>query len=145
MRTNRTPEQIRAFEQAIKQGKSIYEARLAAGYSKSAARSGKHGLPVELVAIVAERLKPYERLGRRVTADEQEAIVRGAALMNVAEGKDSAVNSIKLLGSDRRVNMWTPEVQMGIVVLQMPESLRRADVDAPCLEAEEVKSLPEKT
>lgn len=141
----RTPEQIAAFKQAVADGKTLKEARLAAGYSPSASRLGKTGLPKELLDILTAKLKPYARIGRSVTPEEQEAIVRGVLLTNAAEGKDSAVNSVKLLGQDRRVNMFTPDNISGLIVLQVPQSLRTDALDLPSLEAEVVKSLPEKT
>jgi len=35
-------------------------------------------------------------------------------------GKDDGVQSAKLLGTDRRVAMWRPDSQAGLVVLQPP-------------------------
>lgn len=58
---------------------------------------------------------------------------------NAAQGKDAAVQSLKLLGQDRRVNLWAPDSVTGLVVLQAPQSLRPDALDLPSIE----KELPE--
>ncbi len=140
-RIQRTPEQIKAFADALEAGQTLEQARLAAGYSVSTSKAGKKGLPPQLLGILAQRLKPLEALGKSVTAEQQENIARGAAMMNVIERTDKGAASIKLLGQDRRVNMWTPDSVTGLVVLQAPQSLRPDALDLPSIE----KELPEDT
>ena len=50
-------------------------------------------------------------------------IVRAKLLENVATNSDSAVQSLKLLGQDRELNLWQPELQTGVIVLQVPPQL----------------------
>ena len=42
---------------------------------------------------------------------------------NVIKGKDGGAMSAKILGSDKRVNMFQPEVQQNVLVLQMLQHL----------------------
>jgi hypothetical protein len=60
------------------------------------------------------------RWGKDLTPEEQAAIVRGRLLENVIIGTDRGVMSAKQLGADRRVSMWQPESQSGLVILQAP-------------------------
>jgi len=62
-------------------------------------------------------------MGAQITAKMQEDLVRGRLAQNVIAGKDGGSHSAKLLGSDRRVNMFTPDVQAGLIILNAPQSL----------------------
>ena len=55
----------------------------------------------------------------------QQDLVRGRLVENTIRGKDSGSMSAKILGSDKRVNMWTPEQRNNVLILQAP----RADID----------------
>jgi hypothetical protein len=63
-----------------------------------------------------------KRLQQRGTISpaDQEKLVRGRLVENVIEGKDAGSMSAKILGSERTVNMWTPENQTGVVILAAP-------------------------
>lgn len=65
-----------------------------------------------------KKLSKLAQLAHEYNAQEQENVVRGALLANVAAGKDQAVNSLKLLGQDKRVAMFTAESTTGIIVIQ---------------------------
>lgn len=47
-------------------------------------------------------------------------LARTRLVMNVLQGTDKAVQSIKLLGQDREVNMFEPEVRIGMAINVMP-------------------------
>jgi hypothetical protein len=49
-------------------------------------------------------------------------LVRGRLLSNTITGKDGGAMSAKILGSDTELNMWTPEFQQGLIILQAPAS-----------------------
>jgi hypothetical protein len=55
-----------------------------------------------------------------VDPKKQEEIVRGRLMDNTIRGKDGGSMSAKILGSDKRVNMWQPEVQQNVLILQAP-------------------------
>jgi len=60
-----------------------------------------------------------------IDPDTQQKIVRGRLVENTLKGKDGGAISAYRLGQDKRVNMWQPETQQNILVLQAP----RADID----------------
>ena len=41
-------------------------------------------------------------------------------MQNTLDGKDGGTLSAYRLGQDKRVNMWQPEVQQNVLVLQAP-------------------------
>ena len=61
--------------------------------------------------------KRFRELGKSLPVPEQAALVRGALIHNIQEGEDKGIQSIKALGSTRELCMFTPEVQMGVVIL----------------------------
>jgi hypothetical protein len=48
-------------------------------------------------------------------------LVRGRLIDNV-NGKDGGSMSAKILGSDSELNMWQPEFQQGLVIINVPQS-----------------------
>ena len=85
------------------------------------------------------KLDHLAELGNKLTAAEQESVMRGAIFSNIAEGKDRATSSIRLGMQDRRVNMLTPESQVGIFNVVLPESMSKM-LNAQPLEARQ--SIP---
>jgi len=57
--------------------------------------------------------------------------VRGKLLENSMNGKDQAVQSLKLLGADREVNMWQPENVSGGFFLNVPNDWKHLFGQAP--------------
>jgi hypothetical protein len=103
------------------EGKPIRTALLDAGYSKASANQGmariKRSIPLAVAyAQEVERLKNLPV----PPAEGRAQIIRSKLLENVANNSDSAVQSLKLLGQDRELNLWQPEVQQGIIVLNTP-------------------------
>jgi hypothetical protein len=52
--------------------------------------------------------------------EDRKNLVRGALVENVLEGKDKATQSLKMLGSETDVSMFTPETMVGMTVIQVP-------------------------
>ena len=106
------------------EGKPIRQAMLDAGYSQASANQGMARLKrsAPLAAAYAQEL---ERLKNRPVppAEVRAQIVRAKLLENVATGKDESVQSLKLLGQDRELNLWQPEVQQGIIVINSPKGM----------------------
>lgn len=122
---------LQAFKRNFRQTGSVRSSALAAGYSKNTANMGLKSLPKSLQTYILTRRKKLEKLallGASVSEKEQENTVRGALLANVAAGKDQAVNSLKLLGQDKRVSMFTPESTTGVIVIQAAALPAIADV-----------------
>lgn len=110
-----------AFKRTYRKTGSVRSSALAAGYSQSTANTGLARMPKQIRTYVLTRQKKLSKLAhlaRQIDANEQENIVRGSLLANVAAGKDQAVNSLKLLGQDKRVAMFTPDSQTGVIVIQ---------------------------
>lgn len=49
-------------------------------------------------------------------------MVIGRLAVNTARGKDAGAMSAKILGSRRELNMFTPENQVGVFVVNPPQS-----------------------
>jgi len=112
---------VKAFKKTFKETGSIRKSALAAGYSQNTADLGLQRMPKTIRTYVLTRRKKLSKLAQlahEFNAQEQENVVRGALLANVASGKDQAVNSLKLLGQDKRVSMFTPESTTGVIVIQ---------------------------
>src|SRR5690348_580402 len=112
---------IDAFKRTYRKTGSVRSSALAAGYSQNVANMGLQSLPKAVRTYVLTRQKKLSKLAqlaRNVTPEDQEMTVRGALLANVAAGKDQAVNSLKLLGQDKRVAMFTPDSATGVIVIQ---------------------------
>ena len=82
--------------------------------------SSRLGCGAESCPEIDERAlkgKTVPELGKSLPVPEQAALVRGALIHNIQEGEDKGIQSIKALGSTRELCMFTPEVQMGVVIL----------------------------
>jgi len=117
----KSTKQLKKFANAVARGCSLQSAMLDAGYSPSTARRGKAALSKPMWEALAREWNKLELLGRRISPERQEAIVRGRLVQNVITGRDDAVQSARQLGADRRISMWQPDSQVGLVVLRTPE------------------------
>lgn len=112
---------LSAFKRTYRKTGSVRSSALSAGYSENVASMGLTNMPKHIRTYVLSRRKKLSKLAqlaRHVTAEDQELTVRGALLANVATGKDQACNSLKMLGQDKRVAMFTPDSQTGVIVIQ---------------------------
>lgn len=100
----------------IASGMSIKASMIDAGYSEVTAAQGLRAIPATVLALMPQESNLVD-LGRALNPEQQEALVRGRLALNVLKGKDSGVASAYRLGQDKRVNMFTPEAQTGLVVL----------------------------
>lgn len=101
-------------------------AMVAGGYSVRSAQRGKASMShtnrekfkKALDQHMGKTLSKFAEIGKQVTEEQQEDLVRGALLTNVAQGKDKATASLKMLGSDKRVNMFQPDSTSGVLIIQ---------------------------
>ena len=135
-------QQLRTFAQAVRNGDSLQNAMLKAGYSPTTAKRGKAALSKPMLAALASESAKLAELGKLLSPEQQENLVRGRLALNTIQGKDNGTQSAKLLGSDKRVGMFTPDQLTGVIVLQVPASLASEISSMPILEAE-VTGLPE--
>jgi hypothetical protein len=108
---------------------------LKAGYSPTTAKRGKAALSKPLLAALASESAKLAELGKLLSPEQQENLVRGRLALNTIQGKDNGTQSAKLLGSDKRVGMFTPDHLTGVIVLQCPASVI-AGTSMPVLEGE---------
>lgn len=120
-----TARQRKAAELLAHADKPIRTALMEAGYSRNTAELGRAGIPATVLALMPKESNLVD-LGKILDASDQEALVRGRLVLNVIQGKDSAVSSAYRLGQDKRVNMFQPELQQGIVILNAPGQVATA-------------------
>lgn len=126
-----TERQRKAAELLANSDRPIRTVMVEAGYSQNTADLGRAGIPATVLALMPQESNLVD-LGKCLNAGDQEALVRGRLVINVIKGRDEAVNSAYRLGMDKRVNMFQPDVQTGIVILntpQVPETIKTLPQD----------------
>jgi len=119
-----TPQQRKAARVLIREQRAPQDALRIAGYSRSTAQRGTHqildsvGLRLAILAEIAKANKIA-----LPTAQEQADFVRWRLLINAAQGKDAGVQSLKLLGADKRCSLWQPDSVLGMIVIEVPRGL----------------------
>lgn len=116
-----TERQRKLVEELSKPAVVLRTAMMNAGYTEYTANNGMASIPKRVLQLIARKGVKFVELGK-MDAATQEQLVRGRLVYNTIQGKDSGVMSAKALGSDRRVNMFTPETQVGVVLVQTSES-----------------------
>lgn len=101
---------------------------LEAGYSQVSANNGKNSLSD---ACKDALLRKRGALGKRFTPQERTEILRGSLLENVALGKDTAVKSLELMGKDKELGIFTPDSQVGVIILTAPKEYSVTQVVEP--------------
>ncbi len=131
----KSPRQLQQFAKAVANGDTLQNAMISAGYSKSTAKRGKASLSKPMLAALVTESSRLAELGKIISPEHQENLVRGRLVLNTVRGKDEGVQSAKLLGSDKTVAMWKNDSIAGLIVLQLPPSLSTID-PTTVLEAE---------
>ncbi|OFW15017.1 MAG: hypothetical protein A3H27_13365 [Acidobacteria bacterium RIFCSPLOWO2_02_FULL_59_13] len=117
----------------VQEGKPISRALIEGGISPTQARKGMKRITHTraLRQSVEDELKKWAKeTGKilRVAAPEKRAeMVRARLALNVATGEDRAVHSCKLMGQDKEVRMWEPEVRAisaNWIINNMPPEIR---------------------
>lgn len=123
----------------IDKGVSPREVLLDAGYSPVQAAKGFAAIPDGVKKLLTAKAKRLIAIGASIDPLMQEKLVRGRLVENVTRGKDGGAQSAKILGSDRRVNMFTPDMQTGVVFLGDPPLFKNMSQEerAKLLEAPE--------
>ena len=132
------PARLKKLAAALNEGIPVCAALEQAGWSESQAKKGFQKVPQAVFGMLntptRKRIENLINLGKSFTPEDQENLVRGRLADNVVKGSDRGVMSAKALGSDKRVSMFTPEFQQGIIVLQPPnmtaEQMQKA-LEAP--------------
>lgn len=114
-----TDRQIKAAKLLSDPNRTITSAMIEAGYTATTASQGYAAVPATVLALMPRETN-FVELGRALTAEQQESLVRGRLVLNVIRGKDAGVNSAYRLGQDKRISMFTSENQVGIIVVNAP-------------------------
>ena len=115
-----TPEMARQAAQNLVNGMKPGQALKAAGFPEGTYRNGKNGINRAIRDELMKLGRKYIRYGKDLTPEDQELLVRGKLMENVIIGTDRGVMSANVLGSDKRISMWTPATQTGVIILHPP-------------------------
>jgi hypothetical protein len=115
-----TDEMAEKAAQGLARGLSARAALKEAGYPPSTVHNSTLGINKTIWAKFKEKSRQYIELGE-ITPEDQEKLSRGRLVYNCIVGTDAGTASAKQLGADKRVSMWVPDSQVGLVVLQAPE------------------------
>lgn len=96
---------------------TLQGALISAGYSPSTAKMGWTGVPKVAMSLLTKRGAKLTRFGAELSLDDCKNLVLGRLAENCVKGKDGGVMSAKVLGSRRELNLWTPDSQVGVIVL----------------------------
>jgi hypothetical protein len=121
MAKHKTAEQRAKLLQLLKAKTPVCEALRECGYSEYAASQGWDRVPQRVLARLPKDSIEMAELGK-VDKDLRKNLIRGRLITNLLEGKDGGAMSAKILGSESELNMWTPDTQVGVIVLNTPDS-----------------------
>lgn len=121
--TDRQQKLVEGLLKLEEPGQTLKRALTEAGYSQYSSNQGWAAVPNKVVRLLAKKGMRLRELGN-IDAETQEQLVRGRLVYNVIKGSDKGVMSAKALGSERRVNMFTPDSQTGVIILQAPTAAK---------------------
>ena len=121
----KTPQQHAKLASLLAQDVPVGEALRTAGWSDRQSAKGWEAVPDMVLAKLPAKAKKLVALGK-TDKETRRNLVRGRLLSNTIAGKDGGAMSAKILGSDTELNMWQPELNQGLIILQAPrEALER--------------------
>ncbi len=134
-RKPKVSEKHRQVASALRRGATDREALLEAGYSEASARKGitdmQKRTPALAQAIHDESMQQARELiaqqGHRLNKAELEQLVEAVLIRNSLNGegdKKGSSYAAKLLGSLSRVNLFEPDISVGVLAMQVPEEWR---------------------
>jgi hypothetical protein len=101
----------------LEAGTPVCSALEQAGWSATQAAKGISKVPLAVFDRLSKKAQRLIKLGRDTGKDARRNLVLGRLIENTAKGTDKGALSAKILGSSSDTNMWTPELQQGIVVI----------------------------
>jgi hypothetical protein len=122
-RAKKTPEQYAKLANLLGDGVPVNKAMAQAGWSETQAAKGWQKVPKGVIKMLPKSAKRLMELGKQTPAEDMRALVHGRLIDNVTKGTDKAAQSAKILGTSRDLNMWTPDMQMGLVILTAPQAM----------------------
>jgi hypothetical protein len=118
-KAQRPTERQKKAAEGLRAGKTIKAALLDAGYAETTAKMGMRAVPLSVQTLGIKGSGVW-RVGKGLSIDDFKYLALGRLAVNTAEGKDGGVMSAKTLGSHRELNLWTPESQIGLIVVNAP-------------------------
>jgi hypothetical protein len=115
-----TEEMAEKAAEGVARGLSARWAPEEAGFPPSTVRNSTRGINKTIWAKFKGKKQYYIELGRDHSRGAREAEPRPAG-MDTIVGTDKGVMSAKQLGADKRIAMWQPISQVGMVVIKAPE------------------------
>lgn len=141
--SRKTPTQHKTFARKMKEGCSIRESMIAAGYSEKQANKGQKAISKKMMGAMAKEGIKMADFAKQFTTKDLGDIVVGRLVTNAMVGRDGGVMSAKTLGSHKDLNLWTQESQAGVIVINMPhiseEHLKQLLTPPADLQGDEVK------
>lgn len=113
----KTPEQYKQAAKDIAEGKSIYKSLKDNGWSEGQAKKGRASLSGPILSELKKQGVVLMKIGKEASLEDQKNLVLGRLITNVAAGTDGGSASAKLLGSQKDLNMFTPENAQGQIVI----------------------------
>jgi hypothetical protein len=117
----KTPQQHKKLASLLAEGAPVGEALREAGWSERQSAKGWEAVPNAVLAQLPKKAQRLASLGKNTDKDMRKHIIRGRLLENAIKGKDGGALSAKILGSESELNMWTPDTQVGMIVLNAPQ------------------------
>ena len=111
-----------------------------AGLPPATVRNSGRRINKRIRAELEKLGRRYIRVGKELTVEDQEAMVRGRLLENVMIGTDKGVMAAKQLGADKRVAMWQPGSTRSLIVLS-PPPVQQLDHKVPLLPSKHPEDL----
>jgi len=118
----KTPDQHKKLAQLLSDNVPVGEALVQAGWSERQAKKGMAAVPDKVLAVLPKKMKRLINLGK-MDKERRKDLIRGRLVDNIVQGKDGGAQSAKILGSDQELNLWTPDQQLGVIVLNAPQRL----------------------
>src|SRR5438094_390166 len=112
----KTPRQHAKLASLLGNGTPVGEALQAVGYAPRAVQKGWSAVPDVVLSQLPKKAHKLLALGG-TDKDIRKKIIRGRLMENTLSGKDGGAMSAKILGSDSELNMWQPDMQVGLIIL----------------------------
>ena len=117
----KTPQQHAKLASLLAQDVPVGEALRTAGWSDRQSAKGWEAVPDAVFTKLPKKTQRLVSLGKNTDKDTRKHIIRGRLLDNAIQGKDGGAMSAKILGTETDLNMWQPEINQGIIVLNAPQ------------------------
>src|SRR5262249_36547475 len=114
----RTTPRHMALADKLLEGKTIKDAMIEVGYSPASASNGSSGIPKTVWKLMGKK-SPLLDLGG-LEPSTRAKLIRGRLMHGVITGSDKGVQAAYRAGQDRELNMFTPDSQVGVIVINTP-------------------------